>query len=165
MDKLLEKISSYNLLNYLLPGTIFVILLKEITSFDFVLNDIFLGVFLYYLIGSIISRIGSLIIEPFLIKISFLKFANYSDFVSASQIDPKLDILSEANNMYRTFCSLFFTLLLFKVYELILSKWMFLKFYNIYILIIVLLIIFLFSYKKQTKYITDRIYSNLSKNK
>jgi hypothetical protein len=40
-------------------------------------------------------------------KISFLKFALYSDFVSASKNDTKLGVLSEADNMYRTFSASF----------------------------------------------------------
>ena len=157
MKDLLDKLSSYNIFNYLLPGIIFVVIAEKLTPFSFVQKDIILGVFLYYFIGLVISRIGSLFIEPILKKIKFITFASYPDFVSASKKDDKLDILSEANNMYRTFCSLFLFLIILKCYELISTKYPVIANWNSEMIVIGLLIIFLFAYKKQTKYITKRV--------
>ena len=36
MKEIIDKISSYNLFNYLFPGIIFVIILREITKYDLV---------------------------------------------------------------------------------------------------------------------------------
>lgn len=157
MKDLLDKLSSYNIFNYLLPGIIFVVLAEKLTSFSFVQKDIVLGVFLYYFIGLVISRIGSLFIEPILKKIKFVTFASYSKFISASKMDTKLDTLSEVNNMYRTFCSLFMFLIILKCYELITIKYSVISGWNSEILSIGLLVLFLFAYRKQTKYITKRV--------
>ncbi|MEA1898357.1 MAG: hypothetical protein U9N53_11930 [Bacteroidota bacterium] len=157
MKDLLDKLSSYNIFNYLLPGILFVVLTQKLTSFSFVQKDIVLGVFLYYFIGLVISRIGSLFIEPILKKIKFITFASYSKFVSASKADTKLDTLSEVNNMYRTLCSLFVFLIILKCYELITIKYPVVGGWNSEILLFGLLVLFLFAYKKQTKYITKRI--------
>jgi len=164
MNDLLSKISSYNLFNYLLPGVLFVFILKNISGYSFIQENIIVGAFIYYFIGLIVSRFGSLVVEPLLKKISFLKFTDYKDFVVASKEDDVINTLSEANNMYRTFCSLFILLLLFKIYGIIALKFPWLCVYNIYILLILLLIMFLLSYQKQTKYITKRIKSVLDKN-
>ena len=43
-----------------------------------------------------------------------MKFAPYKDFVRACDRDPKLELLSEQNNMYRTLCALFLALPAFK---------------------------------------------------
>lgn len=107
MNEIFDKISSYNIFNYLLPGTLFAAISDEYSSYSFIQDDVLLGVFYYYFIGLVISRVGSLVIEPFLKKIGFLKFTEYEKFLTASQVDEKLDELSEANNMYRTMCSLF----------------------------------------------------------
>jgi len=163
MKEIIDKITSYNLFNYLLPGILFSVIAQKLTPFPFIQEDIILGAFVYYFIGLVISRFGSLIIEPVLKKISFLKFAKYSDFVSVSKNDPKIEILSEANNMYRTFCSMFVLLLLLKLYSVIEFKYAAIKYYDPYILIILLLIMFLYSYRKQTKYITSRIEANNKK--
>jgi hypothetical protein len=157
MKDLLDKISSYNLFNYLFPGIIFVVISSKITEYSFLQENLILGAFVYYFIGLVISRFGSLLIEPTLTNISFLKFAGYKDFISASKDDPKIELLSEVNNMYRTLCSLFVVLLLFKLYVMLELKLPGLKPYNLYILLVVLLITFLFSYRKQTSFIKERI--------
>lgn len=160
MKEIIDKITSYNLFNYLLPGILFAVIAGELTQFRFIQDDIIIGAFVYYFIGLIISRFGSLIIEPLLKKVSYLKFSPYSDFISASKKDLKLEVLLEANNMYRTFCSLFVLLLLLKLYNLIGFKVFIINNYNLYILIVLLLVIFLYAYRKQTKYITNRIKTN-----
>ncbi len=160
MKELIDKISSYNLFNYLFPGVLFVIILKETTSYSFLQENLIVGAFLYYFIGLVISRFGSLIIEPLLIKISFLKFADYSEFVSASKRDEKIEILSEVNNMYRTLFSTFFLLLVFNLYDYVESNIPRLRAINIYILLVLLMVMFILAYRKQTNYITKRINEN-----
>lgn len=157
MKEILDKISSYNLFNYLLPGILFVIIADKFTNYSFLENDLIIAGFVYYFIGLVISRLGSLIVEPTLKRISFLKFADYKEFISASKKDPKIDLLSEQNNMYRTFIAMFILLLVLKTYELISFNLTVLNDWIMYILIILLLIIFLYSYRKQTQYITKRI--------
>lgn len=159
MKEILDKISSYNLFNYLLPGILFVTIANKFTSYSFIENNLIIAGFVYYFIGLVISRLGSLIVEPALKRITFLKFADYKEFISASKKDPKIDLLSESNNMYRTFIAMFILLLLLKLYELISFKLTVLNDWTMYILIILLLIIFLYSYRKQTQYITKRIKS------
>lgn len=155
MDKLLEKLTSYNLFNYLLPGIIFSVLLEKTTSYSIIHKDILIEAFLAYFIGLIISRVSSLVVEPLLKKIKFVKFAEYEDYVLASGSDKKIELLSELNNMYRVFISLFFILTTIVLYEKFLQD--ILVGYTSYIVIIGLLILFLFSYRKQTSYITKRI--------
>jgi hypothetical protein len=111
--------------------------------------------FLAYFLGLVISRVSSIIIEPLLKKIKFVKFAEYKDFVLASESDKKIELLSESNNMYRVFISLFFVLIIIILYEIFLQD-IFVG-YTSYIVMIGLLILFLFSYRKQTSYITQRI--------
>ena len=161
MKELLDKLSSYNIFNYLFPGIVFVVLLSMVSEYDLVQDDIFTGVFLYYFIGLVISRVGSLLIEPFLIWIKFLQFSDsgYNKFVLSTKIDLKIDLLSEVNNMYRTLCSLFLLLTLAKVYGTYLSDLSFFKSYGSALIIILLLVIFIFSYRKQTSYVVKRIES------
>lgn len=160
MKDLFSKLSSYNLFNYLLPGIIFVVLSRELTNCSFIQDDIVIGVFLYYFVGLVISRFGSLAIEPLLRRLSFLRFADYKDFIAASKKDEKIELLSEINNTYRTLCSLFILLFLLKLYEQIESKLPILKDWSAIVLVALLLVMFLFSYRKQTNYITERIKAN-----
>jgi hypothetical protein len=160
MNELLNKISSYNVFNYLLPGIVFSLLAGEIIHYPIAQKDILTAAFSYYFIGLVVSRFGSLIVEPLLKFFSFVKFADYSDFVAASQKDAKLEVLSEVNNTYRTLASLFSLLLLLKLYVKLEGTFPYLKEQDTTILAVVLLVMFLFSYRKQTSYITKRIKAN-----
>jgi hypothetical protein len=64
MKDLLDKLSSYNLFNYLLPGVLFACLSEPIVGYNLIQTDIVVGVFFYYFLGMTISRIGSLAVEP-----------------------------------------------------------------------------------------------------
>lgn len=160
MKELLEKLSSYNIFNYLLPGIIFVVFADVFLQHSFIQKDIIFGVFLYYFIGLVISRIGSLVLEPFLEKISFLKFVSYKEFIFACKTDEKLEVLSEVNNMYRTFVALFVALLVVRIYEAAEAVWPSLKQITPFIAVLVGIILFIVSYRKQTSYITKRVEAN-----
>jgi hypothetical protein len=160
MKELLDKISSYNVFNYLLPGIIFAVLASNITHYTIVQRDLLTAPFLYYFVGLVMSRFGSLLLEPLLKCLSFVKFAPYCDFVTASKRDDKLDLLSEVNNTYRTLCSLFILLLLLKLYTKLECALPPLKEWHATLLTVLLLVVFLFSYRKQTSYITKRIKAN-----
>jgi hypothetical protein len=164
MKEILEKISSYNLFNYLLPGTVFVFVLARISEHNFVQKDILIGAFFYYFIGLIISRIGSILVEPLLKKLKFLKFAEYSDFVIYSKKDDKIDVLSETNNMYRTIIALVVSLFLIKFFDWIIAKLGISDIWQSIIALTFMLVLFLFSYRKQTAYITKRINAHKENN-
>ncbi len=159
MKDILDKITSYHLFNYLIPGVLFVVIVDKFTMFSFIQEDLIIGAFVYYFIGLVISRFGSLVIEPVLKKISFLKFAKYTDFVSASKKDPSIDAFSEINNMYRTFVAMFILVGLTRLYQGVEFKFPILVGWSPYILISLLFIMFIFSYKKQTDYIRKRVES------
>lgn len=161
MSELLSKLSSYHLFNYLLPGCLFAIVATALTHRTFVQQSVVLGLFVYYFYGLIISRIGSLFIEPLLKWVGFLKFASYGEFVAACKKDPKIDELSETNNMYRTLCTLLIVVLLLQGWVYFEQWWPGLRHSEIPILLLAAFGLLLFSYKKQTGYITKRIKANL----
>ena len=152
--------TTYNLLNYLLPGILFVIFANHFTSYSFLQENLIIGGFLYYFIGMVISRIGSLFIEPFLKKIRFLNFSNYKDFIYAGNKDEKIGVLSEQNNQYRTIVAFLVSIGLLKVWELFSDYLNLSQFAEAVIIYVVLLIIFLVSYRKQTNYIRSRVEAN-----
>lgn len=165
MEKLVEKLSSYQLLNYLIPGIIFLwaLDLMEIVRFDF--SNVLMTFWGGYFIGMVLSRMGSLFIEPWFKKWEIVVYAPYSEYLKAEAKDSKITVLSNENNMYRTFVAMFLLLIVLYVFKLlpyicdfIQSKW-------IGILVIsVLLLIFVLSYRKQTEYIRKRVeYTNNTK--
>jgi hypothetical protein len=157
MKEIFDKLSSYNLFNYLLPGVVFVIVAKQFTGYDFIQKDLAVGAFAYYFIGMVISRFGSVIVEPILRGISFVKFSDYKRFIPASKKDEKINLLSEVNNTYRTLISMFLVLGLLKLYHWIEEQFHLTYNLGYYIGGTILLITFLFAYRKQTTYITERV--------
>lgn len=161
MKDLVDKISSYNLFNYLFPGVIFVVLLKQYTHYSLIQDDLIIGFFVYYFTGMAISRIGSVLVEPLLKKIKFVKFVDYSKFIETSKKDPKIELHSETNNMYRTLTTMFLVLLLSKTYEALSTVFPVLEDWGTFILVFALLAMFLFAYRKQTNYVVKRVNANL----
>jgi hypothetical protein len=163
MENFLAKISSYNIFNYLLPGALFSFSLPLVTEYSVDQNNLLVAAFLYYFIGMVISRIGSLCVEPLLKKSGFLKFSEYGDFIRASAHDEKLETLSEANNTYRTICALILCLVLAWAYSVAEQRCPFLLPIAPYLVIAFIFVLFLFSYRKQTNYITKRVNAHKQK--
>lgn len=159
MKDILDKLTSYNIFNYLFPGILFVSIAKYFTSYDLILENNFIGAFLYYFIGMVISRFGSLCIEPILKKTKFVRFSEYSDFILASNKDNKIELFSEVNNTYRTITAMLLLLLTLKLYNHFDFQYNFPKGVSLSIVIVLILAMFLFSYRKQTGYINKRITS------
>ena len=157
MKDFLERITPYNLFNYLLPGTVYALLVTQMTRYSFIQDDLFIGAFYYYFLGLVISRFGSLIIQPTLEKVGFISVKDYEDYLETKQNDPTISSLSEINNVYRTLISLFVLLLLTKLYEYLEGMFHIPPKLITAILPVVILACFLFAYRKQTKYIAKRI--------
>ena len=164
MKDILDKLTSYNIFNYLFPGVLFVIIAKSTTDYNFVQEDNLLGAFLYYFIGMTVSRFGSVIIEPLFKKMKFLKFRDYKEYVVASKQDTKIELLSEVNNTYRTLNSMMFLLLILKLYNFCSIKFELSYTFSLICLTMLTTILYLFSYRKQTNYITKRIDANKQNN-
>lgn len=168
LKQIVEKISSYNIFNNLYPGILFIYLLKFMFEINILLDNWFENLIVFYFVGMVLSRIGSIIIEPIMKKIKVIKYAPYSDYVKASSIEPLIDTLSEVNNTYRTLLSTFICAFMYKVYisinEICLKNEVtFLQENKDWILLILLIILFSFSYVKQTFYVRKRVESVLKR--
>jgi hypothetical protein len=159
----MKNLSSYNLFNNLLPGVVFCVVVSQLFPVSLLQKDIVTGVFFYYFIGLILGRIGSVVIEPMLKKIGFLSFSKYSDYVEASKIDAKLDILSETNNMYRSIFSMSLAIVVTALHFYLVEHIEDFKTYSIYAYILGLTVLFAWSYKKQTNYIKSRVEHSVRK--
>ncbi|PRY08378.1 hypothetical protein CLV24_12165 [Pontibacter ummariensis] len=160
MNELISKISSYNIFNFLFPGALFAVLADKLTRLSLLQEDMLIGAFVYYFIGLVISRFGSLVIEPVLKNIKFLEFSDYRDYISASERDQKIELCLEVSNTYRTITSMFIILGLVMAYLEFESKLHWLEQNRIHLLIMALLVMFAFSYRKQSVYLSKRVEAN-----
>lgn len=154
MSELLQKLSTYNIFNYLFPGVVFVILLNRCTGINLAVDDVILGMFLYYFFGLVLSRIGSILIEPALRRTKIVQFSDYARFVRASKLDDKIELLSEVNNMHRTIIAMLVVLLAISICNGSVTCLLTTGLLGIVTL-------FVLSYRKQTSFITERIEETL----
>lgn len=173
INGILEKVSSYDIFNNFFPGIIFCYILRKTTRFFLADGEIWENIFIYYFVGIIINRIGSIVVERTLraikvknkeknIKEPFLKFTEYDNYIKTSEEEPFIKTLNETNNVYRTIISMFIVIIVIKLYDSFLYDFInsFGKVGHDFIFITVCLlviILFLYSYKKQTEYINSRI--------
>lgn len=158
------KISNYNFLNNFIPGAILCVLLKYFVGYDFIVDGTIELLVVFYFVGMVNGRIGSLFVEWLLKKTQLVTFREHRLYIEAEQKDKKIKSLSETNNLYRSIISVVLISLLMKLYKSIfelsgnfddLSEW---------VLLVALMVIFTLAYRKQTKYIVSRIdyYTNKS---
>lgn len=162
MDKLLSdvwgKISSYNIYVNLFPGAVFIFLYEKITKTQIFIDNVFVNIVICYFAGFVISRISSVVIEELLKilhnkegTITFLHRAEYKDYISAAQKDDFIKLMNECNNVFRSFITVFSLLITVAL----------LNGYKIYdketILLVLMVILFLLSFRKQTKMIKNRV--------
>lgn len=171
MDQLLvtlsEKITSYNLFTNLFPGVLLCFFLEKFTRFHFISDNFIEQLFVWYFIGMIISRIGSICIEPALKKLrfgkkAFISYAKYEDYFTAVEEKPFIATLSETNNLYRTMIALLLILGIAVLCDRLILDWL----YSLALLWKALLgttlfssliLLFVISYKKQTNYVKKQV--------
>lgn len=173
IKNLVEKISSYNIWNNLFPGIVFCSIVERTTRIILSTGEIWKDLFIYYFAGMIISRIGSNFIEKILKSIEvrnkktkqkekFLKFAPYGDYIEASEANSFIKVLNETNNTYRTIIAMLVVVMGSRMYDWLLYdliSGLGIAGNNSIFLIgcLVLTMLFIHSYKKQTDYIKARV--------
>lgn len=157
MEKIVEKINSYHIFNYLVPGYLFLIISGKILETTLISNNIISSFFEAYFIGIVISRISSLITEKIIVKIWTLKKEPYDKYIEANNEDDKLEILNQDCNMYRSLCTLMLLELVLKIISLLKILNLINKDILIIVTLILLVILFAFSFVKQNKYISLRV--------
>ena len=157
MENLLKAISKYEILNNLIPGVVFCVLARSLTSFDWIQAELLVGLIFYYFVGMVISRFGSIVIEPMLKWLKVIEFVPYQQFVTAAKVDDKIDVLSEQNNVYRTLVSMLLLLGLLAVLDWSSIANSIPTYVASAALLVCLLLLFVIAYSKQTKYVTARV--------
>ncbi len=160
--EILEKISPYNLFNYFLPGIIFSAAAKHLFNLNLAGDDILQSIFIYYVTGMVISRVGSVIIEPFLRKVNFVVFADYSEFLTAEKQDGKIAELLSVTNMYRSLLSMFLCLAFVPVITYLKQRFQITDDSAAIIGILILALLFAHAYRKQVSYIRKRVQKHTS---
>ena len=158
MEVLISKLTNYEVFINLFPGTLFYFFMKQILKINIIEDSLFVLVFVCYFLGLVLSRIGSLIIEPFFRKIKKSAFRSHEKYIEAEnkENNPKtsLKVYDEKNSIYRTLIATFFVM---SIFYIIFSFYIINFNIFLFIVLFLLVILFSFSYLKQSNYISKRI--------
>lgn len=153
MSNVIEKLDSYQIMTNLLPGTFIGIALEFILGMGITSPSVTEKIVIYYFIGLILNRIGSLVVNPILKKCRVIVEAPYQEYVKAVKEDSRIDILSETNNYFRTLLAGTILLLILYicmnseiVWKWLVSNWRCSS-------LVCLIVLFVFAYRKQTDYV------------
>jgi hypothetical protein len=155
--EVIEKITSYNIFTNLLPGAVFVYAADRYYGTGFISDDLLVNVFVFYFFGLLIGRVGSLLVEPPLKYMQLIRKNSYGKYIDAEKSDPKIGLLMEARNTYRSFVALCLLLLILSVYQLAEHQFPRVSEWRGMIATLFLGVLFLISFLKQDRYIFERV--------
>lgn len=161
MEKIIEKVDSYNIFTNLIPG--FLLLIFNEYYFNLKGFSIVEQIIISYFIGQTLNRLGSIFIGRVLLKITKEKGENYNKYIKASRSDEMINKLLQERNTYRTIC----TLLIVCIVEIPISKIITsVKISHdiiIVFILIILITIYSISFCKYNKFIADRVRNSTKK--
>ena len=155
MERLLEKIDSYNLFTNIIPG--YLMLIFNVYYLDLFELNIIEQILIAYFIGLTINRLGSIFTEKILLKFTKEKGESYDKYILASNNDKKINVLLQERNTYRTFCTLFIVCIIELIFIKVINIFNLSEYIVIVLVSIVFSIIYAISFCKYNKYIADRI--------
>ncbi len=166
VEKIVERLSAYEFLNNIIPGTVYIVITEKLTPFTLLTGNIWLDFVLFYFAGLVIGRVGSLFMDRILKKKRTV--ASYSEYVAAEKKDRFIRTLSAVNNMYRTYAAVALCLIVTFGFGYI---WTWIEMYDFSKPVcfvgvcIVVIILFSKAYIKQSSYVAERVKSVLKLSK
>ncbi len=157
MDKILDKLSAYNIFTNLFPGVVYCFMASEFFGLSLIQEDLVVAAFLYYFCGMVISRVSSVVVEPLMTMSGFVVYANYGEYVAASNADKLIGQLLETSNSYRSVVAMVVCLLGTGVWTEVASGWSAFGAVSHYVLLLALIVLFSLAFRKQTQYIAKRV--------
>lgn len=157
INSLFNKLSAYQLLSLILPGASLLGIMKFIFSIDIKVDDnIWWFLLASYVVGIIISRIGSLLIEETFKKYGIIEKYDVTAYSDKRKEDDLVETLLSFANLYRSFCVLSFCLVIITG----IKGYAFCIYWYYYLLELLLSVLFGASFCKQYKYFKDSIQIN-----
>lgn len=158
---LIDKLSQYNFVTNILPGTVLCLILKYIVGYDlFVTNEWYQMGIIFYFVGMVNNRFSSLVIEWTMKKTKIVEFSKYKEFVAAEKKDSKITTLSMENNVFRSYISVCTISIIASWFKLVAENVSWIDEWKMQFLLVAMLLLFTLSYRKQTSYVRKRVEAN-----
>ena len=146
-----------NIFNYLFPGAVFSVLGGQLGIIDLPAGDIATALLIYYFVGLAISRLGSVVLEPLAKAVRFVSYSDYGAYLRACVTDPKIELMVEVSNTYRTLVMTFAAILLTALGNAAADRLhLEIEWRNV-IMMVALMTLFAFSFRKQAAYVAKRV--------
>lgn len=156
---IIDRVSSYQFFNFIYPGLLVAGILDIYSVVNIFDLNIWYIMLICYFLGMMSSRIGSLVIEEILVKCKGLERFEYEDFNEAEKNNSKVTLHLELSNMYRTLTAVCFEIFVAKIVSCF-YDFGFAMPKDVTIGIILLFVIFGFSFVKQYGYLKKCIAAN-----
>jgi hypothetical protein len=160
MEKIFDKLSSYNVLNNIIPGAAFFWLCKLFRIVILPTSSTIENLLIYYFCGMVVSRIGSLVVEKVCIEVKFVSYAPKKDYIDAAKKDELIPKLLETSNLYRTCAGMSLMIAICKLYINIAHQFILYREITFWVVIILMFVLFVCSFRKQTNQILSRVHAS-----
>ena len=166
LNTIIAKLGSYHILANLIPGAFFGFALDALFGITLPVEGLGGYIVAYYFIGLIIGRIGSLVTKRIFTRqkgakkricTQFIEYAPYSDFMKSEKSDQKLVALSDMNECYRSLLTSVWLLPVVNGFYWLVQRHQWLSTHWVWIAVLLLFGLFLWSYKEQTRFIKERV--------
>lgn len=161
MKELLDKISGYSIINNLIPGAVLCFFINDYLKLRIIKDEVFVNICLFYFIGIIISRVGSIIVEKVCEESKLIQKKDYGQFIEAEKNDEKLKTIAEICDLYRSIVALSIILMIGVIIAYFKVNYSSEKTIILLVIFVLLLVLMVSAYRKQTGYVVDRIKKNL----
>lgn len=161
MEKLLEKVDSYNIFTNIIPG----FLLLIFNEYYLNISGLNIGeqVIVAYFVGQTLNRIGSILTGKVLLKFTNENGEDYGKYIKASNSDEKINKLLQERNVFRTICTMLIVCLLEIPLSKVVTDIKISRDIIVAILLVLLIIIYSISFCKYNKYVANRVRNNTKK--
>lgn len=152
LKSLSEKLSAYQLFNFIYPGAVFLGILHFHGKPLGILNEIWWFLLASYFLGMTISRFGSIVIEWLCLKLKWIAKYDVKRYSECMAKDSFTAVLLELTNIYRTICSMGTLLLIGTIFK-----------YQqndkccVIIIEVLFVVLFLISFIKQHHYLENKL--------
>lgn len=164
MEILLNIIGSYDILGHCIQGILFVHYLQKIYSLTIMTGTFAIDFALIYFIGLIIGRLGAFL-DKILIKLGDTKIKYFKYMADVENEDKMIQTLKTNKNMLRNFMATILIILVIETFSFVSNiRHIEIDIIKRVVALVVLLVIFDFSYKRVNNYISKRIFRVVTKN-
>lgn len=163
MDKIIETLNPYDIITSLIPGIVFCQFTDWFYGTVLVTDDTASLLISGYIFGQLISRVGSLIVEPVCKITKIIVMAPYNEWLEAKRLDNEISSITEKSTVFRSWVSLALIQIIMPYIVNLNDSVIMFGYWNFFILQLVALVFLLLAYRKQVAYARKRVCKALSR--